>query len=99
MKRVHRRLKELGVLAWFDEEAIVLESHLLHKIVNLMSTSTSQNNKLTVIWGELTFEVPLIDISWEMNSDGESCQVKAVYHRLKELGVLFFAGDIYEFVQ
>jgi len=33
----------------------VLGGKLPHKIVNLMFTITSENNKLTVLWGESTF--------------------------------------------
>ena len=43
----------------------VLESELPHKIVNLTFT-TNFNNKLTVLWGELTYENPFINPLCEM---------------------------------
>ena len=48
--------------------SMILESHPPHKIVNLLFTITDANNKMTVLWGALTFSDHSIDILSEINS-------------------------------
>ena len=50
VKRVYHRLKELGVAAWFDEDA--MKGDINATVIIL---------KLTILWGGLTFENQLIN--------------------------------------
>ena len=47
----------------------VLESQLLHKIVDLLLTFTDKSIELTILWGESSFQNQLIDTLCQISKD------------------------------
>ena len=52
----------LLALHLFGDGVEAIESQLPHKMVNLISQPVMVNNKLTILWGELTFQNALINV-------------------------------------
>jgi hypothetical protein len=61
---------------------MVLESELPHNIVDLLLTVTDYNNKLAILWEELTFSTHLINALCEMKPAPPSVQVLRIARRV-----------------